>query len=350
MCSPGKQYMFINIYTQNKTSEIIVDCPGKKTCVTLVIYLVNSVPESLSEVKKTLCDERGSLSININSVEVILAYKCEQYQNSVHLLNDVESVFILDIIEKPFQCNECGKLMPFTCTNCDNDIFHTKINNLNTTKVIITIYISLINENANYLKVILRSKCELYLINLYVLKSDELAFILNTNKEKPNKCNRCGMWIRNENSIKVICYSTILILVSYIAPHCVIKYSVYKYSNNQLNLCKIHIVITLWILTTEVTVMSLVVYEFTSGLPTPLYSRNCLLTLIHTKAILISIVNTKLMCLEIPIILKALSCTECYLNILSNSCISEQRIICITLTIYIYFYYYTKRKITMLWI
>ena len=169
-------------------------------------------------------------------MEVILAYKCEQYQNSVYLLNDVESVFILDITEKPFQCNEFGKLMPFTCTNCDNDIFTTKINNLNTTKVIITIYISLLNENATYVKVILRSKRELCLISLYVLKSDELVFILDKNKEKPYKCNRCGMLIRNENSIKVIFYSTILILVSYTAPHCVIKYSVYKYSNNQLNL------------------------------------------------------------------------------------------------------------------
>ena len=121
------------------------------------------------------------------------------------------------------------------------------------------------------------------------------------------------------------------------SPHCVIKYSVYKYSHNQMNLCKIHIVMTLSILTTGVTVMSLVVYELTSGLPITLYSRNCLLTLIHTKAILISIVNTKLMCLEIPIIVKALSCSECYLNILPNSCISEQRIICITLIIYIFF-------------
>ena len=166
----------------------------------------------------TLCDERGSLSININIVEVILIYKCEQCKNSVHLLNVEESVFILDITEKPFQCNEFGKLMPFTCTNCDNDISPTNINNLNTTKVIITIYMSLLNENATYVKVILRSKRDLYLISLYVLKSDEWVFILDTHKEKPYKCNRCGMLIRNENSIKVIFYSTTLILVSYTAP------------------------------------------------------------------------------------------------------------------------------------
>ena len=164
-------------------------------------------------------------------MKVIPVYKCEQYQNSVHSLNDAESVYILDITEKPFRCNECGKLMQFTFTNCDNNIFLTNINNFNTTKVIIIIYISqillsspgkyymitnittqnksngstlcspkihtsvtqiicimnslsksrirevnlyqcsecgLLNENANYVKVILGSKCELYQISLCV--------------------------------------------------------------------------------------------------------------------------------------------------------------------------------------